>query len=292
MKQAFLIIAHNNFEQLKILLSLLDNNKFSFFIHIDKKCKIDLNEIKNYCTKSDVHVYSEYDIRWATFSQTICEIYLLEKALETGDYEYFHLLSGVDLPLTDSNTIYNFFHTKNKEFVHFESASINNKKLEFVKYYYPLLKIKKFKNSKVLKGLNRVLVKLQKIIRIDRTKNSNICYYTGANWFSITNEFANYLISRKKFIIDQYKYSRNSDEMFLQTEIMNSKYKNNLYYNKMDNNYIACMRYIDWNRGKPYTWTLNDFDELIHSKFLFARKFDWNIDKEIIIKIKEYIENK
>ena len=80
--------------------------------------------------------------------------------------------------------------------------------------------------------------------------------------------------------------------MFLQTEIMNSKYKNNLYYNKMDNNYIACMRYIDWNRGKPYTWTLNDFDELIHSKFLFARKFDWNIDKEIIIKIKEYIENK
>ena len=72
---------------------------------------------------------------------------------------------------------------------------------------------------------------------------------------------------------------------------MNSNFRNNLFYDKMDNNYIACMRYIDWNRGKPYTWLADDFNELINSNYLFARKFDCNIDNNIIMLISDYIRN-
>lgn len=292
MKQAILIIAHNNIEQLKILLSLLDNINFSIFIHIDKKCSFDINDIKSSCNLSDVFIYSEYDVKWASFSIALCEILLLEEALNTDCFEYFHLISGLDLPLKSSDEIYSFFHLQKKEFVHIESKKIKKSKLDLLKYYYPMINFKKFRQSKILKGINLILVKTQKLLKIDRTKNCSVEFFTGAQWFSITNDFAKYLISRKDFIKKHYKYTRNSDEIFVQTELMNSHFKDCLFYNKMDNNYIACMRFIDWSRGKPYTWRASDFDELINSDYLFARKFDCNIDNEIIFKIADYINNK
>lgn len=39
MKHAFLIIAHNNFEQLQLLVSLLDDVCNDIYVHIDKKTK-------------------------------------------------------------------------------------------------------------------------------------------------------------------------------------------------------------------------------------------------------------
>ena len=45
------------------------------------------------------------------------------------------------------------------------------------------------------------------------------------------------------------------------------------------------MREIDWNRGRPYIWRTDDFDTLISSEKLFARKFDERADSTIIDKI-------
>ena len=49
------------------------------------------------------------------------------------------------------------------------------------------------------------------------------------------------------------------------------------------------MRHIDWKRGKPYIFRNDDFDELISSNCMFARKFDEKIDNEIIEKIFDYL---
>ena len=53
------------------------------------------------------------------------------------------------------------------------------------------------------------------------------------------------------------------------------------------------MRYIDWKRGKPYTWGQkeNDFDELMNSPYMFARKFD-ETHMEIVEKIFEEISRR
>lgn len=45
------------------------------------------------------------------------------------------------------------------------------------------------------------------------------------------------------------------------------------------------MRYIDWDRGTPYIFKADDYEDLINSKNLFARKFDEEVDKVIIDKI-------
>ena len=67
--------------------------------------------------------------------------------------------------------------------------------------------------------------------------------------------------------------------------ILNSDFKKNIYHKKFDGSYQAIMRKIDWERGNPYVWHEKDYDELINSEYLFARKFDENVDKNIIDKI-------
>ena len=58
------------------------------------------------------------------------------------------------------------------------------------------------------------------------------------------------------------------------------------------NNYnYDSKRYIDWKRGNPYTFRKEDFNNLINSKALFARKFDLSVDKEIVDMIFNYFMN-
>ena len=58
-------------------------------------------------------------------------------------------------------------------------------------------------------------------------------------------------------------------------------------YNIVYNN---CLREIDWNRGKPYIYTIEDYNMLMKSRNLYARKFDSNIDINIIDKIYDTIK--
>lgn len=88
----------------------------------------------------------------------------------------------------------------------------------------------------------------------------------------------------KNFDFEKFKKTNCADEVFLQTICYNSPYYNNLYLKK-DDDYKQIMRFIDWNRGKPYTFKIEDLTELTNSEMLFARKFSSKVDKEIIDKI-------
>lgn len=73
-----------------------------------------------------------------------------------------------------------------------------------------------------------------------------------------------------------------ADERFLQTIAMSSPYKENIVNNSL--------RHIDWRRGNLYIFTSDDYEELVTSDNLFARKFDEDIDSDIINKISNYLQ--
>ena len=51
MKHAFLIEAHNNWEQLKILIGMLDSSQHDIYVHIDLRSKnVPLTELER-CSK-------------------------------------------------------------------------------------------------------------------------------------------------------------------------------------------------------------------------------------------------
>lgn len=290
-------MAHNEFYILEKLVQLLDYKDNDLFIHIDKKVRdFDFDKFRSLVKVSNVYFIDRMDVRWGTNTQINCELELLAYALQKGDYDYFHFLSGVDLPIKSQREIHSFFEkNKGKEFIHyFSHQPITNDRIERVKYYHlfcrNLRSHSEFK-KKLSQKLYYKLLKYERILKINRIKGKEKDFYHGANWFSITHELASYVVSLKSKIEKEYKHTFCADEFFLQTIVYHSKFYDNLYLKK-DDDYSQNVRFIDWNRGEPYTFTIEDFDLLMHSKMLFARKFSVNLDKEVIDKIYETLIGK
>ncbi|EJT5920914.1 beta-1,6-N-acetylglucosaminyltransferase [Clostridium perfringens] len=293
-KHAYMIIAHNEFEILEKLIVLLDDERNDIYLHIDKKVKdFPFHYFKGLVKKSNIEFVERKDVRWGAPSQIECELELL-KASTKNNYSYYHLISGVDLPLKSQNEIHKFFEdNEGKEFIHFcsfkEAKHVENrvKNYHFMKYYKSSNKLLGYS----VRNFNKIIGKLQKVVRFERKWDNSIKLCFGAQWFSITDELAKYVVSKEKWINNTFKFTTCSDELFLQTLVYNSKFYDNVYL-KGINDYKTCMRYIDWKRGNPYVFRKENFKELIESDRLFARKFSSNIDNEIITKIFNYLNSK
>ena len=110
MKHAFLIMAHNNLEILQTLVSMLDDERNDIFLHIDLKSNMLANHPIS-TSKARLFVLEHrVDVRWGNLSQIRTEYALLEEALKHGSYEYYHILSGQDLPIKTQDEIHQFFH--------------------------------------------------------------------------------------------------------------------------------------------------------------------------------------
>ena len=55
---------------------------------------------------------------------------------------------------------------------------------------------------------------------------------------------------------------------------------------------MACARLIDGGRGRPYVFRMADYNEIMQSPAMFARKFSMQTDPEIVKAIQERIEEK
>ena len=273
MKQAFLIIAHHQYDILKTLVKLLDNVSTDIYIHIDKKSSLPQNletiHSKLFLLKKRI------DVRWGDYSQIQTELLLFKTAYNNGPYLYYHLLSGVDLPIKPINYIISFFEkNKGKEFIGFVKEESWLYKINsfhfFTKYYHT----KGWFSQLFINKLKETSENL--FIKYFPRKTYHITYKKGCNWCSITNDFCHYLLKQEKFIRKRYKFTFCADEIFIQSVIWNSQYKKNIY--SIEDEYESCMREIDWKRGTPYTWsnTAKDIDLLKKSKKLFARKFGLN----------------
>lgn len=288
-KDAYLILAHKVDYTFETLLTLLDSEKNDIYIHMDKKTKqFNEQDIKNKMKKSNVFFVDRIKCNWGGFSLVKAELNLLKYATK-NNYRYYHLISGQDLPLKTQDEIYEFFKkNQGKEFIDFQEEKFNYKKR--VKYYYPFQEMLGRDSTKKFYGklLTKSILKFQDIFKLYR--NKKIIFQKGAQWVSITNKFAKYVISKEKEINKTFKNTFCPDELVIQTLFINSEFKENLYSNEYNNQEKTIKRCIDWNRGKPYTWKKENFKELINSEALFARKFDENIDKGIITKIKQHLQ--
>lgn len=292
MKHAYLIMAHNDTYMLKTLIELLDYPGNDIYVHFDLKSKLNLDFDSIKLSHSKLFLADRMDVRWADISQVDCELKLFKMALGTG-YDYYHLLSGSDLPLKSQKEIHYFFeNNKGKEFVHFCKLSEEYLFYKFISHYHFFQKQIACSNFIVSKLINKVSLYIQELLKIDRLKNDSIVIKKGANWISVTHDFLTYLVSQEAYIRRRFKWTKSPDEFFVQTVISNSKYRDKLFMLKNNDDYHACMRMIDWKRGAPYIYRNFDYDELMASDYLFARKFNSTVDKEIIDRISNAVKNK
>ncbi len=284
-KHAFLVIAHKNDKTFKTLIQMLDYKDNDIFVHMDAKSKnYSPAATEKLVKKSRVFHTERTSVTWGGYSQINSELVLLKKATETGKYEYYHLLSGEDLPLMKPSEMHAFFEkNKGKEFVSFMKEEFIDEYR--VRYWYPFQE----KLGRKLAHFTRMFALAQ---RPFVHRNKGIKFQKGTNWFSITDDFARYVVSKEEWIKKTFRKTWCCDEVFLHTLLINSGFSKNIYCDKRSKNSwknSCSMRYIDWERGAPYTFRLEDYDELRKSGMAFARKFSVNTDAAIIDKLKNDI---
>ena len=284
-KHAYLIMAHTQPELLKKLLKMLDNERNDIYLHIDSKAKdYPLDEIAAVLQKSKCIFTERTDVKWGSYSQIHCEMILLKEAVKT-EHDYYHLLSGMDLPIKSQEQIFAFFEKYNGlEFVDEDGAAISEAALSRVKYTHKFYG----KAGSVKDILGALSVKGQKLLGVDKTqKYGNIIFQKGRNWFSITHGLAKLVVEKEDWIQEVFGQSVCGDELFLQTVARNSEYAEKIC-NQNTMPEVPDTRYIDWKRGSnnnPYVFREDDFEELKNALGLFARKFDLNVDKKIVEKL-------
>lgn len=284
-KHAYLIMAHTQPELLKKLLLMLDDERNDIYLHIDSKAKdYPLDEIAAVLQKSKCIFTERTDVKWGSYSQIHCEMVLLKEAVKT-EHAYYHLLSGMDLPIKSQEQIFAFFEKyKGLEFVDEDGATISEAALSRVKYTHKFYG----KAGSVKDILGALSVKGQKLLGVDKTqKYGNIIFQKGRNWFSITHGLAKLVVEKEDWIQEVFGQSVCGDELFLQTVARNSEYAEKICNpNTMPE--VPDTRYIDWKRGSnnnPYVFREEDFEELKNAQGLFARKFDLNVDEKIVEKL-------
>lgn len=276
-RHAYLIIAHNEFEILRLLVKAIDDNRNDIYILIDKKVK-DVPSISS--EYSELYLLNDKErinVRWGTKSQIEAEFVLFKKARKNKDYSYYHLISGVHLPLKSQDKIHSFFDD-GEQGEYLQIMPTTYEEIRFKLLYYHLFSQyymdKRFLMRNISISLWRISLFVEKILGISRHLRHR--YIKSSNWVSITQRAVDYLLSQENQIKKEYDHTFCADEFFVATTISESKKFKIIKCDKLLK--------VNFERGNPIKYTLDWYDDLINSDCIFARKFS-SSDIEVAIKI-------
>lgn len=274
MKQAFLMMAHKNEEQTKRLIEWIADENHQVYVHIDQKSEEMFVSLSQYFNENP-HVFfvkQRISIHWGGYSQVLAMVALL-KQTRGKTYDFYHLISGQDLFIKSKEEVTRFL----QQYVGHQFLEVRkNQDYWRVKGYY-LLTDCKYNRARPLAKVNAFLSSLYKRFPM-RPNLKGFTVYKGANWFTLSGDCVTYVLDylqQHPEFIRQFKHTICADEHFIQTLILNSPFKESVIN--------RTLREIQWDGGaNPKTYTMSDADLLLDSPELFARKFDSDVDSEII----------
>ena len=266
MRQAWLIIAHNEFEVLQHLVSMLDAPGSEFYIHFDKKVPV-LPEIRSGQGKVSI-LEERINVCWGTVSQIEAELLLLRTALKNGPYGHYHILSGTHLPLKDAAELFRFYDSHaGEEVLRLWPRDDGDADFKLRRYHFP---VRYFKNTAfpVRRAAGalvwKTLLKFQKLTGIRHLTGCD--FQKSDNWMSLTEQACRYLVSHRKEILDKYRWSFCGDEYFAATELLSVPGAFNIF---------DCpeLLYVEFLGDSPRTFRMTDYPELAKTGYYWARKF-------------------
>lgn len=272
-KHAYCIMAHDNWEQLQMLIGVLDDERNDIFLHIDVKSLDKYRRCEVKVTRSKLYYAKSVDVRWSDVSLADAEVNLFNKVLSTGvRYQRIHLISGADLPLVSQEMMHRFFNNRNDEFIDVRQPSQFIKRL---KYYHFFVK---YRRNKLLIDFLRRLLLIPQLPFINRLRHSPLPYAYGSEWCSLTYKGIEAIAGTYADYRHMFKYTTCCDEHYKQMILMAKGF----VFAKE-----GCMRYVLFtsDNPSPKVLTMDDFDTMQASGCLFARKFDIHIDENVVDKV-------
>lgn len=277
MRQAILITAYKDIPHLERLVDYFDSD-FEVFIHIDKKCREDYSFL---CQQEHVHLYNRYKIAWGDVNHLKAILLLMHEAYRYDDIEYFHMITGSDYPCVPLEQLKSFCEEhKNDNYIeHFPLPHADwgsEGGMDRINYYW-LQSSYRVKCGCIIYKI----IKWQRKIGVKRGFNFfNGEIYGGGTYWSVSRKaigLAIDYIDKCPGYLHRFRMTSIAEEICLPTlwkglgMPMHNDYK----------------RYIDWGIDgcNPQILTEKDYENIVNSDALFARKMESGISDKLIEKL-------
>lgn len=280
MLHAILILAHNEPEHLRRLISFFSENCI-VLVHLDKKSSFSDSFIREIEDFPQVYkVYRKYKVNWGGFSILKTELFLLKEAFENTSAEYFHIISGQDYPVRPLvHFLEEFEKNKGKDYisyVHLPHPLWDHN--TYSRFIYPWFNdyVSNPKNAKIQ----------QKIINfldyIGIRRNLPLVFphlYGNSQWLSLTRNSVSLLLkysNKKPKLLWSMRFTFAPEEVYISTVLCNLLNKNNIVWNK---------RLIRWkyeNESRPAVLGVEHFKYIVYGNDLIARKFSKKYSSDLL----------
>jgi|SRR5919199_619496 hypothetical protein len=308
MKIAYLILTHRYPEQLFRLVLSRNTENVSFFIHVNPTTdkKIYNKMVEGLRHLPNVHFIKNRQVIYMfDFGHTQASLEGIKEIIESKvDFDWLILSTGQDYSIKSNRYIKNFLReNEGKIFLDYMDNSVitdglwPNRGADNINYWHVRLwKLRfvfpgalnlsshnRYCNSE--KTWYRILSILWDgvvpLFPIKRKFPEGFTPYRGSAYWCFPRDCVEYTYefintSQGKQFVNYFKYVDGPDEMFFQTLILNSPFKD-----RVVNNNLFFIDFENPNPTRPRVFEKCDFERLVNSPKLFARKFDATRDVEI-----------
>ncbi len=271
MKVANIIVAHKGPTQLERLVKTFPQGHYHCFVHLDGRCReSDFSGVLE-CP----HVTSlprRRRLVYTGFGFVAVVLDAMRFVLASGqDFRYISVMSGQDYPIKSMRLLVErLSSTYPAEYFQVADMAAWPEGVSRYRRFYL--------NDWSIRGR----VKLERLINrmiADREFYPGLVPYGQSAWFTCTDRFVRFCLD---FVNNNPGFPRFMksvwcpDEFFFNTIVMNSDFRERVV---VDN-----LRHIRFFPGQvsPKTFTIEDVDELMASNRFLARKFDADVDTEVL----------
>jgi len=282
MKKAYIILAHKNPDQLHALVDRLSDGKSEFFIHIDLKSPL-YKERRILTEALSITLVDSISTAWGTMGLVQATLEAMKKIKMTGkQFEKIILLSGQDYPVKTNEEIDSFYQSSpHRIFLDF-SILPNYTKWKTGGGSYRIEKYF-FGYSFVEKYAARSLNFLASFLPFLKRRFDSVRHFYGSQWFTIDMYSLNFIVDYVAQNPDYLAFHQHTfapDELFFQTILLNSG-RPEILGGIVNDNKVFMMRENE-SDAHPKTLVSSDFERIVSSSALFARKFDPETDSLIL----------
>jgi hypothetical protein len=273
-KIAYLIRAHYAPAQLGRLVDRLDSENAAFFIHISARTSGGTHSKMREAVgeRANVQWVERVPTYYAGFSLVRSTLVGLRAIAAAEPTSHTVILSGQDYPARGTPEIEKFFQqSQGKSFVeHFALPAAHkwpgeHGGLDRIRYRY----------------FERVNYKTRtlRLPILRRRFPRGLQPYGGGAWCALSHDAVRYIASfaeQKPDVVNFFRHVKIPDEIFMHTVLLNSPLRDSV----VDQD----VHYIDWSHGGAHPKTLGteDYDKIVESGKLFARKFDVRYDTKVL----------
>ena len=276
MRIAYFIAVHKNPGQVTALFDLIYDLRDVFLFHVDKKAARCVHDAVGSLANGRRNVYclDTIEVTWGGWSQCRVELaalrYLCREPLR---WDYFINLSGQDLPIKPVHQIRTYLkHLNGANFVDVRPVGDLPTRLKrIVKRRYWCLCLEWHGKAR------RLPIPIAPFIY------KKINYY-GSSWHMLSRPFCSWIVDTAAWEeLGRYlRFTRSPDECLVQELIMSSPFKHTLC---RDNKRLAIFE----EKPNPKILRMQDLDQIQASGAFFGRKFDMEIDADIVDAIDKYV---